>query len=99
MTCYVVATLNIHDREQYSQYEAGFMEIFQRFQGSLLSVDEQPTLLEGTWSWTRTVLIEFPTKDAAVDWYNCEAYQNLMQHRLAASSGNVVLLEGLTSSD
>ena len=43
MTTYIVATLTIHDRERYSQYEAGFMEIFQRFEGEMLAVDEQPS--------------------------------------------------------
>ena len=45
MTVYIVAQINIHDREAYSVYEAGFAEIFQRYQGRMLAVDEDPHLL------------------------------------------------------
>ena len=95
MTIYLIATLQIEDRDSYGRYEAGFMEIFQRFGGELLAVDEAPVALEGDWSWTRTVLIRFADADAALRWYHSDEYQALMRHRLDASSGNVVMIEGL----
>jgi uncharacterized protein (DUF1330 family) len=36
------------------------MEIFSKYAGRVLSVDEAPTVLEGQWSFTRTVLLDFP---------------------------------------
>ena len=42
MTAYVLAQINIHDRSRYGDYEAGFMAIFAKYQGNLLSVDEAP---------------------------------------------------------
>ncbi len=95
MTAYVVAHITIRDRERYQQYEAGFMEIFAKYEGTMLSVDEQPELLEGEWDATRTVLISFPSSTAAHDWIDSEAYQNLAQHRFAAAESHVVLLQGL----
>lgn len=97
MTIYIVAQINIHDREAYSVYEAGFAEIFQRHQGRMLAVDEDPHLLEGQWSHTRTVLIEFPDKDAALAWYQSDDYQTLAEHRFAASVANTVILSGLNN--
>jgi uncharacterized protein (DUF1330 family) len=41
------------------------------------------------------VLIEFPSKESAMAWYESEAYQALAQHRFASSDGNIVLLKGL----
>ena len=35
---YLLALIDIHDRERYREYEAGFMAIFERHRGSLLSV-------------------------------------------------------------
>lgn len=93
---YLVALLNIHDRDRYANYEAGFMAIFQRFGGTLLSVDESPTLIEGEWPWTRTVLIHFPNAQEASAWYESDDYQQIAQHRFAASVGQIVRLNGLS---
>ena len=95
MSVYLIATIQIHDREIYGKYESGFLQIFERFNGRLLAVDENPDLLEGEWPVTRTVLIEFPTEKDALAWYQSDEYQELMKHRLDASSGDVVLLQGL----
>ena len=95
MAAYLVAQITIHDRERYALYEAGFMDVFQQYNGKLLSVDENPDTLEGEWACTRTVLIEFPTKTDAQAWYHSNDYQNLAKHRFAASVGNAVMLNGL----
>lgn len=92
---YVVATINIADRERYGAYEAGFMELFGRFDGEMLSVEEAPVVIEGEWPFTRTVLVRFPSRDAFNAWYNSADYQALMQHRLAASIGNIAVLNAL----
>ncbi len=95
MTVYAIATLNIHDRDRYAAYEDNFMEIFTNYDGSLLAVDENPSTLEGVWDFTRTVLISFPDRAALDTWYQSDAYQQILAHRLAASEGNVVILQGL----
>ncbi len=94
MSHYLVAQIEIADREQYRDYEAGFVEVFAKYKGKMLAVDEQPDLLEGNWSFTRTVLIEFPSSEAALDWYRSAEYQDLAKHRFASSSANIVLIEG-----
>ena len=65
---YLIAQIEIADRETYTKYEAGFMDIFLAYKGRMLSVDEGAQLLEGEWSYTRTVLVEFPSKEDALDW-------------------------------
>ncbi|MEX0941052.1 MAG: DUF1330 domain-containing protein [Pseudomonadales bacterium] len=95
MTVYLIAELNINDRERYGHYAAGFMDIFSKYEGKLLSVDESVQVLEGEWGCTRTVLIEFPSETSARDWYESDEYQQLAKHRLAASTANLVLLKGL----
>ena len=47
MSSYVVAQISINDREKYARYEAGFMDIFSRFGGQVLAVDESPILSRG----------------------------------------------------
>lgn len=95
MSHYLIAQLKITDREEYGRYESGFMDIFTKFQGKLLAVDEETKPLEGDWPWTRTVLLEFPDEDAAMKWYQSPEYQELAQHRFNSSTGNIVLVRGL----
>ena len=94
MPVYLIAQLTIHDRAGYSEYEVGFMDILSKYEGKLLSVDESPEVIEGTWDHTRTVLLEFASVFAAKRWYDSAEYQKLGQHRLAASSANFVLIKG-----
>ncbi|MEM7097497.1 MAG: DUF1330 domain-containing protein [Pseudomonadota bacterium] len=96
MPCYIVALINIHDRDTYSKYEAGFMDVFEQFNGTMLSVDEEPQVIEGDWSWTRTVLISFPSNADAQAWYQSAAYQEIAKHRYAASNSQVVFLNGIS---
>ncbi len=95
MTTYIIAQINIKDRNEYAKYEAGFAEIFSRYNGQMLAVDESPTIVEGTWDFTRTVIIQFPSKDDADAWYRSEEYQGLAQHRFNASTANITFIEGL----
>ncbi len=95
MTHYMIAKIEIVDREEYARYEAGFMEIFSRYGGQMLAVDEDVRLLEGEWPATRTVLIAFDSAEDALDWYQSEDYQQLAKHRLKASDADLVLIQGL----
>ena len=97
MSYYLVARISITDRDTYSRYEAGFMEIFARYNGQLLAVDEDVTVLEGEWPATRTVLIQFPSEEEALAWYQSSEYQELAKHRFAASDADIALFKGLTS--
>jgi uncharacterized protein (DUF1330 family) len=71
------------------------MEIFSKYAGRVLSVDEAPTVLEGQWNFTRTVLLEFPSEEAANAWYRSPEYESLAQHRHAASAANIVMIKRL----
>ena len=95
MSVYLIANLKIEDRDRYSAYESGFLEIFGRYEGKLLAVDENQQVLEGEWPYTRTVVIEFPSEEAARAWYDSDDYQKLADHRRAASSGSLALLRGI----
>ena len=97
MSYFLIAQIDIVDRNGYQKYETGFIEIFSRFGGTMLAVDEQPKLLEGSWPYTRTVLISFPSEEDAMKWYQSDAYQALAQHRFDSSSANIIGVTGLPS--
>lgn len=98
MTVYIVALIHIHNREAYKDYEAGFMDIFQQYQGKMLAVDDAPITLEGEWPYSRTVLIQFPDRSAQDAWYSSDEYQTLMQLRTAASVASIAVLSAPPST-
>jgi len=95
MTVYVVSKLTIHDRSHYDKYEQGFMEIFEKYDGKLLSVDEEPLVLAGKWEATRSVIIEFPSKKGALNWLMSDEYQAISKHRDAGSTAESILVKAL----
>ena len=95
MTVYIIARFKIHDRAGYDRYEENFMQVFEPFGGTMLSVDEEPTVLQGTFDFTRSVLIEFPTAEAAMAWMTSPEYQDIAKHRLEASIGEAIMVKQL----
>lgn len=94
MSVYIVSQLTIYDREEYSKYEAGFMDVFAKFNGKMLSVDEEPMILSGEFRATRSVLIEFPDKKSALTWMGSKEYRAISKHRVAASFASSILVNG-----
>jgi len=94
MSSYFIAQINIHDAEEYTQYEEGFDRIFAKYNGEVIVVDDHPTVLEGQWPYTRAVMIRFPDESEAKRWYHSAEYQTLAQHRLQASQADIILVTG-----
>jgi uncharacterized protein (DUF1330 family) len=59
-----------------------------------LVVDPRHTLLEGQWPGERTVLLEFPSVEAAQAWYDSDSYQAAKPLRQAAGTTHAVILSG-----
>lgn len=95
MSVYIIAQISIHDREEYDIYENGFDEIFSKYKGMLMAVDEETVVLEGEWPFTRTVLMTFRSEEDARRWFESEEYQKLAVHRRNASKGNIVMVKRL----
>jgi len=87
---YIVAEIRIHDRERYMQYEAGFMPLLLRHQGTVVGFDEASETLEGDPLDGRVVIAHFPTRQHAHDWFNDPEYQAIAEHRRAASTARFV---------
>jgi len=94
MSIYIIAQFKIHDRAAYDRYEESFGPIFEKYDGKMLSVDEDPKVLQGAWDYTRSVLIEFPNKESAYAWMTSPEYQEIAKYRLAGSEGQSIMVKG-----
>jgi len=92
MSCFFIARILIKDAEKYQQYLDGFDDVFSKYNGDVVLVDEEPVVLEGDWKHTRLVMIRFPDEAEARRWYFSPEYQQLKQFRQTASDADIILV-------
>ena len=95
MTHYFIAQIKINDPSEYEKYLDRFDDIFSKYKGEYLAIDESPTLLEGDWNYTKSVLIKFNSKKDFEDWYYSADYQKILKFRLSSSKCDTVLIKGV----
>ncbi|MGD0755227.1 MAG: DUF1330 domain-containing protein [Bacteroidales bacterium] len=95
MSNYFVAQIKIQNYQEYDKYLEKFDDIFSRFKGEYLAIDESPVLLEGEWNYTKSVLIKFNSKKDFEDWYYSDDYQKILKYRLNAAKCDTILLDGI----
>jgi len=92
MSVYFMANILISDDQDYQLYLDRSEEIFARYKGTYLAVDNEPEVLEGEWSYSRAVLIRFDTTEDFDAWYRSDEYQEILQYRLSASKCDSILI-------
>lgn len=91
---YMIAQIQIQDQEKYfSEYGTAVFPIVMGTGAKVLVATPTVETLEGDWVGNWTVVIEFPSEDAALkEWYNSEAYVEVRKLRMATTSvGNLVV--------
>ena len=90
MTVYAIAALKFTDRDAYNRYQAAFMDVFQRYSGTLLAADETPRVIEGEWNRDKVVLMSFPDEASFREWAESPDYKRISEDRRAGSDTVVV---------
>jgi uncharacterized protein (DUF1330 family) len=94
MSYYFVASIRIRDEQEYQKYLERAGQIFARYGGTYLAVDNEVEVLEGGWDYDRSVLIQFSCKEDFQAWYDSEDYQDILQYRLSAADCDTILVKG-----
>jgi uncharacterized protein (DUF1330 family) len=87
MSVLFIAVSRINDRDKLNQYLAGAGGTIDPFGGQVVAFTETADTVEGEPPGGRVVVIKFADRDAAMGWYNSEAYQAVVGLRLAATEG------------
>jgi uncharacterized protein (DUF1330 family) len=95
MPAYVIVETDIHDPEQYEQYRAASPAAVAAGGGRFLVRGGEMAVLEGDWTPSRLVVLEFEDLEAAKRWYASEHYQEVMKLRAGAAHLNMVAVEGV----
>jgi len=90
---YWVARVDVSDIDAYQQYVKANAAAFSKYGARFIVRAGTFETKEGT-SRSRNVVIEFPDYQTALDCYDSPEYQHAMSFRTAASTGDLVIVEG-----
>ena len=90
---YVIITEDVKDPAAMAEY--GKLAAKAMDGATLLAFAKNPTVVEGDWHGSQTVVLEFESVDAAKQWYYSDAYQEAAKIRQSAAECNGVIVSGL----
>jgi uncharacterized protein (DUF1330 family) len=95
MLAYLIAQVRVDDPDSYKQYAVRSPAIIAKYGGRILARGGALEILEGTSLRQRVVIIEFPSMDAARNFYYSPEYQEAKQLRMPGSDAQFLIVEGI----
>jgi uncharacterized protein (DUF1330 family) len=92
MSVYLVARGRITDQEMHDEYVARTVETIPS-DARIVSFDLASEVVEGEPADDRTVIIEFPSREAFRAWYDSPAYQDVLPLRLNSVPGALAVVD------
>ena len=96
MAAYMVIRATITDFPSFMKYGAAAADLVAKMGGEYITAKGQPALcLEGEWDDDEKLLISrWPSKEAALAFWNSDEYQEIKKLRAGNSAVKVRLVEG-----
>ncbi len=94
MPAYIIARIEVTDPDDYATYAGQTVALAERHGGRFLVKGGAQTVLEGNCPG-RHVVIEFPDRRAALEWYNSDEYRRILPIALSSSERDIVVVDGL----
>ena len=98
MPAYFIIELDIHDWAGFRAYLSGVGPVLEQFGARYLVAGPKGDtieVLEGNWTPKKITLIEFPSKDRALEFFRSSAFREVVALRHNAARTNLVLVEGV----
>ena len=94
MAGYVIAQIKVNDPEPYKEYVRQNSEIVEKYGGKFLVRGGEMEVLEGESPYPRTIVLEFPSVEAARAWYGSPEYAGPKAIRMATADTTLMIVEG-----
>lgn len=94
MKGYVILDIKVNDSERYEHYKTMSSDSINKYGGRFLVRGGNAEILEGNWSPSRVVVLEFESLERARNWYNSPEYRNARQLRFETATSVAILVEG-----
>ena len=95
MTAYVIYQGEVLDAKRYDEYKTKGAASIHAAGGRYLVRGGDVEVLEGEAPAGRTVVLEFPSKQAALDWYRSDEYTENRKIREGAARARMYVVEGV----
>jgi uncharacterized protein (DUF1330 family) len=95
VSAYFVLQIDWTDQAARKKYVEGITGMIENHGGRFLVSSEDLRTLEGRWDKSRLVVIEFPSKEALLGWYESPEYRPMLDLRLSSSTSNAVMTGGV----
>ena len=94
MSAFIVYQAEVHDPEQYERYKAKAGPALEAAGARYLVRGGDIEVLEGEAPAGRTVIIEFPSKEAAVEFFHSPEYTAIRALRADAADARMYVVDG-----
>ena len=95
MSGFAIFNIKIKKPEEYKEYIERVKPVAEKFGGDYIIRGGETKVVEGEWSYPRTVVIKFPSYEKALEWYNSEEYKPIKNIRLDNADSNGMIIEGI----
>ncbi|WP_268036387.1 DUF1330 domain-containing protein [Algoriphagus sp. PAP.12] len=93
MPAFVIVEVDIQDPVAYEEYKKHTPATVEKYGGKFILRGNPVEALEGEWNHDRLVMLEFPDKNSARDWYYSKDYQKAKEIRAKGSNAKFLLIE------
>jgi uncharacterized protein (DUF1330 family) len=95
MTAYVIVDINVTDPVRYEDYKRLAAPTVELYGGRYIARGGKTETLEGNWSPTRLVILQFESSEQAKNWLNSREYSEARSLRHQTAESNMVVIEGV----
>ena len=95
MPAYLISDVSIRDHQAFQVYRTRAAASIAKYGGRYLVRGGAIEPLEGNWSPTTIIVVEFPDIERARAWYRSPEYAAALEVRDEALSRNLILVDGI----
>jgi uncharacterized protein (DUF1330 family) len=94
MPAYAIALVSITDAGKYQEYSKLAGPVTAKYGGKFVARGVVDSVIEGKLPYTRAVVVEFPTVEAAKAFYASPEYEEARAKRKDAADFNMLIVQG-----
>ena len=95
MTAYVIVDINVTDPDRYEEYKKLAPPIVEMYGGKYIARGGKTETLEGDWSPTRLVILQFDNVEQAKKWHDSVEYSVPRKMRQESTISKMVVIDGV----
>lgn len=95
MTAYVIVDINVTDPVRYEDYKKLAAPTVEMYGGKYIARGGKSETLEGDWTPTRLVILQFENIEQAKAWHDSVEYSEAKHLRHATAISQMVVIDGV----